>query len=63
MKKSTRKYAQRQIKWIRNKTLPAVEAARDKGNGSREDATVYLLDATGVLFDWEAFMCSFGMDV
>lgn len=40
MKNSTRKYAQRQIKWIRNKLLPAVYAAG-------EDVGIVILDASG----------------
>jgi tRNA dimethylallyltransferase len=50
MKRSTRRYAQRQIKWIKNKTLPAIEATR---TNAREDndvkkAHMYLLDASGM---------------
>ena len=39
---STRKYAQRQIKWIRNKLLPAVHAA---GPGA---ASIVVLDASSL---------------
>ncbi|KAI5124024.1 hypothetical protein M0805_003855 [Coniferiporia weirii] len=56
MKHNTRKYAQRQIKWIRNKLLPAVQACntntqRDQGTST---VLVYLLDATEVTSGWEA---------
>ena len=46
MKLSTRKYAKRQVSWIRNKLLPAMYAAQP----SKELATAaaYLLDATGM---------------
>ena len=51
MKRSTRKYAQRQIKWIKNKTLPAIDATKKIPRGE-EDCTeqdhMYLLDATGM---------------
>ncbi|KAH8108498.1 tRNA isopentenyltransferase [Phellopilus nigrolimitatus] len=48
MKQSTKKYAQRQIKWIRNKLLPAVQAC---SVSSRQDhaalaVKAFLLDAT-----------------
>jgi len=49
MKNGTRQYAKRQIRWLRNKLLPAVYNA----NSSRDDAVpvvpLYLLDATGKL--------------
>ena len=43
MKISTRQYAKRQISWIRNKLIPAVNAA----NSLETVAPLYLLDATG----------------
>ena len=43
MKISTRQYAKRQISWIRNKLIPAVESA----NSQDCIAPLYLLDATG----------------
>lgn len=43
MKLSTRQYAKRQISWIRNKLLPAVNTANVKESVS----PTYLLDATG----------------
>ncbi|KAJ7849083.1 tRNA isopentenyltransferase [Mycena olivaceomarginata] len=48
MKLSTRQYAKRQISWIRNKLLPAINAT------NAEDTTVptYLLDATDIDEKW-----------
>lgn len=56
MKHNTRKYAQRQVKWIRNKLLPAVLASNTQQEQSEEESSVptttkccvYLLDATGM---------------
>lgn len=49
MKYGTRQYAKRQIRWLKNKLLPAIYSA----NGGTDHATallpVYLLDATGEL--------------
>lgn len=54
MKHNTRKYAQRQVKWIRNKLLPAVHASNAQQEDLEEEESntttkccVYLLDATG----------------
>lgn len=43
MKISTRQYAKRQISWIKNKLIPALDAANTK----EAIAPLYLLDATG----------------
>jgi tRNA dimethylallyltransferase len=43
MKLSTRQYAKRQISWIRNKLLPAINATNAEGT----TVPTYLLDATG----------------
>lgn len=43
MKISTRQYAKRQISWIRNKLIPAVNATA----GTEQPVYMYLLDATG----------------
>ncbi|KAF8906021.1 IPP transferase-domain-containing protein [Gymnopilus junonius] len=48
MKISTRQYAKRQISWIRNKLIPAVEEANLGG----DDLPFYLLDATVLGDDW-----------
>ncbi|KAF8163110.1 tRNA isopentenyltransferase [Crassisporium funariophilum] len=48
MKISTRQYAKRQISWIRNKLIPAVESANTEDNV----APMYLLDATALADDW-----------
>jgi tRNA dimethylallyltransferase len=47
MKISTRQYAKRQISWIRNKFIPAVNAA----NVKEKSVLLYLMDATG-LYHW-----------
>lgn len=44
MKLGTRQYARRQIKWIRNKLLPVIEACNSHGDSS--EVYLYLLDAT-----------------
>ncbi|KAF8197431.1 tRNA isopentenyltransferase [Pholiota molesta] len=48
MKISTRQYAKRQISWIRNKLIPAVDAA----NIDENIVPLYLLDATTLGDDW-----------
>lgn len=45
MKQSTRRYAKRQVSWIRNKLLPAVNAVNT--TNSESIVPTYLLDATG----------------
>ena len=47
MKLSTRKYAKRQVSWIRNKLLPAAYAANRAQTDGEEVISTYLLDATG----------------
>lgn len=49
MKLGTRRYAKRQVTWIRNKLLPAVGAANAASHAEGETPMVstYLLDATG----------------
>lgn len=49
MKVSTRRYAKRQVSWIRNKLLPAVYAANLDGQETGLVTPTYLLDATGDL--------------
>ena len=44
MKISTRQYAKRQISWIKNKLIPAIDAA----NAREPTSPLYLLDATGM---------------
>ncbi|TDL19610.1 tRNA isopentenyltransferase [Rickenella mellea] len=55
MKHNTRKYAQRQIKWIRNKLLPAAQAANSKSRGEcgSDVVSTYLLDATVLDDQWD----------
>ncbi|KAG9318314.1 tRNA isopentenyltransferase [Chiua virens] len=51
MKQSTRKYAKRQVTWLRNKLLPAVHSANTHSEDGPPKASVYVLDAT-VLDQW-----------
>lgn len=46
MKRSTRKYAKRQVSWIKNKLIPAVQRV-NKGTLVEQVTSFYLLDATG----------------
>ena len=50
MKLGTRRYAKRQVSWLRNKLLPAVNAANAAAQAKNGVPVVpaYLLDATGV---------------
>jgi tRNA dimethylallyltransferase len=47
MKYGTRQYAKRQIRWLRNKLLPAIYSANGAGGHAAALLPVYLLDATG----------------
>lgn len=47
MKTGTRQYAKRQIRWLRNKLLPAIYSANSGGDHAAPLVPVYLLDATG----------------
>lgn len=47
MKRSTRKYAKRQIAWLQNKLLPAIQDVRARNGDKHRIATLYVLDATG----------------
>lgn len=53
MKTSTRQYAKRQTSWLRNKLLPILYAANERGDSDRHEVRIatftYLLDATGLL--------------
>ncbi|KZT11452.1 tRNA isopentenyltransferase [Laetiporus sulphureus 93-53] len=55
MKSATRKYAKRQIMWIRNQLLPAVNAANNtsRTNIGSDIAPAYVLDATELGESWE----------
>lgn len=46
MKRSTRKYAKRQVSWIKNKLIPAVIKVNEESPAG-QIAPFYLLDATG----------------
>ncbi|KAF7800278.1 hypothetical protein EIP86_011526 [Pleurotus ostreatoroseus] len=52
MKLSTRKYAKRQVSWIRNKLLPAAYAANRAQTDGEEVISAYLLDATELGVKW-----------
>lgn len=49
MKLNTRRYAQRQVKWIRNKLLPAICASSNPLERWKDDEGIsaFLLDASG----------------
>lgn len=48
MKLSTRQYARKQVKWIKNRLAPAVNAVTSSTIEDQERAArLYLLDATG----------------
>ncbi|PPQ63174.1 hypothetical protein CVT24_005719 [Panaeolus cyanescens] len=47
MKISTRQYAKRQVSWLRNKLIPAIDAA----NATEIQTPLYILDATGNKWD------------
>lgn len=47
MKYGTRQYAKRQIRWLRNKLLPAIYSANGGGGHATALLPAYLLDATG----------------
>lgn len=47
MKQSTRKYAKRQVTWLRNKLLPAIHSASSQYGNEIPLASMYILDATG----------------
>ena len=46
MKRSTRRYAKRQVSWIKNKLIPAVLRVNE-GSPIDQITPFYLLDATG----------------
>ncbi|KAI0825941.1 tRNA isopentenyltransferase [Irpex lacteus] len=55
MKLSTRQYARKQVKWIRNKLLPAVRTANaSNGEGSSPVVPTYLLDASEIGEKWSS---------
>lgn len=53
MKLSTRKYAKRQVSWLRNKLLPAIRAANVASNAAGGDIVpTFLLDASELGDSW-----------
>lgn len=55
LKLNTRRYAQRQVKWIRNKLLPAIHASSNPSERREDDENIsaFLLDASGASFLFE----------
>jgi len=49
MKNGTKQYAKRQIRWLRNKLLPAIYNANSGKDHSTALVPAYVLDATGKL--------------
>ena len=50
MRRNTRKYARRQVKWILNKLIPAIEASNIACvDGQSRYISLFLLDASGTI--------------
>ncbi|KIK91129.1 hypothetical protein PAXRUDRAFT_831107 [Paxillus rubicundulus Ve08.2h10] len=58
MKHSTRKYAKRQVAWLRNKLLPAIHTANANFDCKVPGASMYLLDATALGEEWTSNVLS-----
>ncbi|KAF8436910.1 tRNA isopentenyltransferase [Boletus edulis BED1] len=58
MKQSTRKYAKRQITWLRNKLLPAIHSANIHYGNEIPMASMYILDATVLGNQWTSNVLS-----
>ncbi|KAI9569109.1 tRNA isopentenyltransferase [Boletus coccyginus] len=58
MKQSTRKYAKRQVTWLRNKLLPAIHSANTPFENRVSMASMYLLDATVLGDHWTSNVLS-----
>ncbi|KAF8558421.1 tRNA isopentenyltransferase [Imleria badia] len=58
MKQSTRKYAKRQITWLRNRLLPAIHSANVQSENSIPMGSMYILDATVVGNQWTSNVLS-----
>jgi len=61
MKNSTRKYAKRQVSWLRNKLLPTIYAAN--ATGGTQLAPTYLLDATELGDNWDTCVRDLGQHI
>ena len=50
MKQNTRSYARRQVKWMRNKLIPAIDAANHNSPENESlPISLFLLDTTGMI--------------
>ncbi|KAF8841003.1 tRNA isopentenyltransferase [Paxillus ammoniavirescens] len=58
MKRSTRKYAKRQVAWLRNKLVPAIHTANASVDCKVPVASMYLLDATALGDEWTSNVLS-----
>ncbi|KAH9946381.1 tRNA isopentenyltransferase [Epithele typhae] len=65
MKLGTRRYAKRQISWIRNKLLPTVFAANSasREEGTEPEVPTYILDATELGDAWTANVHDRGIQI
>jgi len=63
MKQSTRKYAKRQVSWLRNKLLPATYAANASAQETDLVTPTYLLDATELGENWNAGVRILGQQI
>jgi tRNA dimethylallyltransferase len=60
MKYGTRQYAKRQIRWLRNKLLPAIYSANSGSDHTAALLPVYLLDATNLGDQWTSCVLNQG---
>lgn len=56
-KHATRKYAKRQISWLRNKLLPALHSVAAECRSKSSMATLYLLDTSVLGESWVSNVC------
>ncbi|KAG0705323.1 tRNA isopentenyltransferase [Suillus ampliporus] len=60
MKCGTRQYAKRQIRWLRNKLLPAIYSTNSGGDHAAALLPIYLLDATELGNQWTSHVFNQG---
>lgn len=63
MKNGTRQYAKRQIRWLRNKLLPAIYSTNSGGGHASALLPVYLLDATELGDQWTSHVLNQGVRI